>query len=70
MQQRYAAVYQDLGAEMKAEGLQNLWQILHSKEWKTLKRKYPVVKRNPCTSGDSRVTARAVVVMELNLPKF
>lgn len=37
-------------------------------KWKTLKRRYGLVKRNVCKSGDMRFNESAVAAVEMNLP--
>lgn len=72
-QQRNATVYQDLKAEMSQTVFQKSWQSFTLKitQKKTTTLKESCVcngKRNLC-SGDSSMTASAVLPTEVSLPK-
>lgn len=64
-QQRNAAVYQDLQAEMMDGDLTRLWGKYLSQLGKTLTQ-----KETPAKSADSSITASAVAAMEVKLPKY
>lgn len=64
-QQRNAAVYQDLLAEMTDGDLQRLWEKYLAQLGKTLAQ-----KETPAKRADSSITASAVAVMEVKLPKY